>query len=149
MQNKNEANENNIMLGDLNFTMDKIGRDDENKTQRLYRCCSNYALSKLIMDNRLEDLWRRKNPDSPEFTSYDRSQKIAKNTKINRIMVSFTNHCNAISIDRLPSKTKIGKYSGYFNNSLLSKSEVSSATKTFLFSIKTKKTSAAAVDPGI
>ena len=80
------------------------------------------------------------------YTDIKNCKKI---TKINHIMVSFTNHYNAISIDRLPSKTKIGKYSGYFNNSLLSKSEVSSATKTFLFSIKTKKTSAAAVDPGI
>ena len=25
------------------------------------------------MDNGLEDLWRRENPDSPEFTPYDRS----------------------------------------------------------------------------
>ena len=62
-----------LMLGDLNCTMDKIDRDGENKTQRLYRCCSNYALSKLIVDNGLEDLWRRENPDSPEFTCYDRS----------------------------------------------------------------------------
>ena len=36
MQNKNEGNENKIMLGDLNCTMDKIERDGENKTQRLY-----------------------------------------------------------------------------------------------------------------
>ena len=36
--------------------------------------------------------------------------KIANNTKINHIMVSFTNHYNAISIDRLSSKTKIEKY---------------------------------------
>ena len=42
-------------------------RDIGNKTQRLYRCCSNYALSKLITDNGLEDLWRRENPDSSEF----------------------------------------------------------------------------------
>ena len=35
--------------------------------------------------------------------------KIANSTKINHIMVSFTDHYNAISIDRLPSKTKIGK----------------------------------------
>ena len=35
--------------------------------------------------------------------------KIANNTNINHIMVSFADHCNAISIDRLPSKTKIGK----------------------------------------
>ena len=71
MQNKNEGNENKIMLGDLNCTMDKIDRDGENKTQRLYRCCSNYALSKLIVDNGLEDLWRREN--SPEFICYDSS----------------------------------------------------------------------------
>ena len=37
MQNKNEGNENKIILGDLNCTMDKIDRDDEKKTQRLYR----------------------------------------------------------------------------------------------------------------
>ena len=58
MQNKNEGNENKIILGDLNCIMDKIDRDGENKTQRLYRCCSSYALSKLIVDNGLEDLWR-------------------------------------------------------------------------------------------
>ena len=73
MQNKNEENENKIMLGDLNCTMDKINRDCENKTQRLYRGCSSYALSKLLVDNGLEDLWRRENPDSSEFTYYDRS----------------------------------------------------------------------------
>ena len=50
-----------------------MDRDGENKTQRLYRCCSSYALSKLIKDNELEDLWRRENPDSSEFTRYDRS----------------------------------------------------------------------------
>ena len=54
-------------------------------------------------------------------------------------MVSFTDHYNAISIDRLPLKTKIGKDSWYFNNSLLCKPEVSSATKTFLFLFKTQK----------
>ena len=73
MQNKNEGNENKIMLGDLNCTMDKIDRDGENKTQILYRCCSNYALSKPIVDNGHEDLSRREDPDSPEFTCYDRS----------------------------------------------------------------------------
>ena len=61
------------MLGYLNFPIEKIDRVGENKTQRLYRCCSNYALSKLIVDNGLDDLWRRENPDSPEFTCYNRS----------------------------------------------------------------------------
>ena len=65
--------------------------------------------------------------------------KIDKNKKINHIIVSFTNHHNAISIDRVPSKTKIGKYSRYFSNSLLCKFEASSATKTFLFLLKTHK----------
>ena len=72
MQNKNEGNENKIMLGVLNCTMDKIDRDGENKTQRLYRCYSNYALYKLIVDNEIEDLWKRENPGSPEFICYDR-----------------------------------------------------------------------------
>ena len=46
------------MLGDLTCTMNKIDRDGENKTRRLYRCCSSYALYKFIVDNGLEDLWR-------------------------------------------------------------------------------------------
>ena len=73
MQNKNEGNENKTMLGDLNCTMDKIDRDGENKTQRLYRCYPNYALFKLIVDKGHEDLWRRENPDFPEFSCYDSS----------------------------------------------------------------------------
>ena len=73
MQNKNEQNVNKIMLGDLNCTMDKIDRNGENKTRILYRCCSIYALYKLIVDNGIEDLWRRENPDYPEFICYDRT----------------------------------------------------------------------------
>ena len=53
MQNKNEGSENKIMLGNVNFTMNRRDRDGENKTKRLYRCCSSYALSKLIVDNGL------------------------------------------------------------------------------------------------
>ena len=72
MQNKNVRNGNKIMLGDLNCTMDKIDKDGENKTKRIHRYFSNYALSKLIIDNGIEDLWRRENPDSPEFICYHR-----------------------------------------------------------------------------
>ena len=60
-------------------------------------------------------------------------------------MVSFTNPYSAISIDRLPSKTKNEKYSWYFNNSLLCKSEVSSAIKALLSLLKSHtKTSGSA-----
>ena len=144
------------MLGDLNCTMDKIDRDGEKKTQILCRCCSNYALSKLIVDNGLEDLWRRKNPESlsspatigpvpkiqerQSLYSYLYWEKIANNTNINHIMVSFTNHYNDISTDRLPSKNKIGKYSWHFNNSLLCKPVVSSATNTFLLLLRNTHT---------
>ena len=31
------------------------------------------VLPKLIIDNRLEDLWRKEKPGSPEFTCYNRS----------------------------------------------------------------------------
>ena len=44
------------MVGDLNCTMDKIERDGKNKTQELYMCWFSYAISKLIVDNGLEDL---------------------------------------------------------------------------------------------
>ena len=51
MENKCEGNENKIILGDFNITMDKMNRDGGNKTQRLYRCCSKgpgYTGSTLI-----------------------------------------------------------------------------------------------------
>ena len=53
--------------------MNKINNDGENETHRLYRCCPNNALSKIIVDNGLEDLWRRENSDSSHFTRYDKS----------------------------------------------------------------------------
>ena len=115
MDNKNEGDENKITHWDFTCTIDKIEKDGGNKIQRLYRCRSDYALSKLIMDDRLEDLWRKENPYSSNFTRYDRyfgrrskiyrvypDVKIANNTKIIYIMISFTDHYNAISIDRLP-----------------------------------------------
>ena len=67
MENKNKGNENKIILEDFNWTMVKMDRDGENKTKTLL------ALSKLIADKGLEDLWRRENPDSPEFTHYERT----------------------------------------------------------------------------
>ena len=67
MENRTQENENNIILGGFNCTMDKIDRDDGNKIQRTYRCRSNFALYKLIVDNELEGLWRMENPDTSEF----------------------------------------------------------------------------------
>ena len=43
MENKNKENENKIMLGDFNCTMDKIDRDGGNKTQIIYICHFDYA----------------------------------------------------------------------------------------------------------
>ena len=113
MENKNKKNENKIILGEFNCTMDKMNEDGGNKKQRIYRCSSNYALSKLIVDNGLNDLWRRENLDSSEFTHYDTFSgtryridriyadiKIAGNSKINHIVVSFTDHYNDICVDR-------------------------------------------------
>ena len=52
MGNKNERNENKIILGDINCTMDKMDKDGGIKTQ------SFYAMSKLIVNNVLKDLRR-------------------------------------------------------------------------------------------
>ena len=73
MENKNKGKENKIMLEEFNCTMDKMDWVGENETERLYWCCSSYVLSKLIMDNGLEYLWRRENSDSPQVRRYNRS----------------------------------------------------------------------------
>ena len=65
--------------------------------------------------------------------------KMANNTKINHIMISFTDHYNAISVEWLPAETKIGKESKYFDNPHICKPEFSSATKYHIFSLKTQK----------
>ena len=113
--------------------MVRMDRYGGNETQRLCGCCPNYA---LILDNGLDFLWRRENPDFSEFNRYDRPfcndpgqtesiliEKNANNTKSNHIISSFADHYNAISIDGPSSKTKIGKGSLYFKNSILFKPE--------------------------
>ena len=141
MENKNERNENKIILGDFSCTMDKMERYGGKKTERLYRCCSNYAHIVGIT------AWGSMKKGQPRFpwlhrlwyvlwqgSRIDRVYtdiKTANNTKSNHIMVSFADHYNAISIDRLPSKTKIGKGSWCYNNSLLCKPKFSSATISF------------------
>ena len=54
-------------------------------------------------------------------------------------MISFTDHYNAISIDRLKKPKKKKKEKIHGNNSLLCKPEFSSATKTS-FLLKAQKT---------
>ena len=140
MKNKNEGNENKIILGDFNCTMDKMDRYGWNKRQKLYRCCSSYA---FIVDNglRIYGEGRTQIPLSSPFMIKPLGRihadnvyadiKIANNTESNHIMESFTDHYNAISVDWLPSKTKIGKVLWCFDNSLLWKPEFSSATISF------------------
>ena len=56
MENKCEDNENKTILGDFNSTMDKMSRDGGNKILKLCRCHSNYNLSKVGVDNGLDNL---------------------------------------------------------------------------------------------
>ena len=148
MKNKSGGNGSKIILGDFNCSMDKMDRDGGKKRQKGYGCGSKYSHSKLISNNGLKDLWRRDNSDFSEFAHYYISSvtrstidrvytdiKNANNTKINHIMVYFSDHFNAISLDRLPKKTKIGKNYWYFNNSLLFlyKPEFSSTTNNVIF----------------
>ena len=113
MENKSERNENKIIFGYFNCTMDKMGRDGRNKTQRLCRCGSSYALSKFTMYNRL---------DSSDFTHCSRFSgtrsrvdivynniKTANNNKINHIIVFLADYYNSVFLDRLPLNTKIRK----------------------------------------
>ena len=87
---------------------------------------------------------KKEDPQIPLFISYDRSSgkrsrieriytdiKIARNTKINHIIVSFVDYYNAIFNYRPPSKTKIVKDSRYFDNSLSRNPEFASTTSHF------------------
>ena len=51
---KRDREREEIILKDFNCTMKKMGRKGRSKTQRLYRCDSNYTLFKVIVDNGLE-----------------------------------------------------------------------------------------------
>ena len=66
-------NENKIILGDFNCTMDNMNRLGGKETQRLSIYYSDYGLLKSIVDNGLEYLWRRESPDFLEFKRYERS----------------------------------------------------------------------------
>ena len=56
-------------------------------------------------------------------------------------MVSFTDHYNVLFNDRFPLRTKIGKDSWHFNNSLLCKPEFCLTKRLFFCLLKTQKTS--------
>ena len=55
IENINKGNENKIILENFNYTMDKLDWDPGRNIRIIYGCC-------------FEDLWRRENPDSSEFT---------------------------------------------------------------------------------
>ena len=61
MDNSKKGNENKIIIEDFNCTMNKMDKDGENKTQRLYWYGSSYAMSKLIVDNGLQVYGERRN----------------------------------------------------------------------------------------
>ena len=89
--------------------------------KHFFRSPFNHSQSKLTVDNRLKDLWKRENPVSSGLTRYERLSgtisritrvytdiNISSNTKIIHIMISSTDQFNSIFIDRFPLKTNIG-----------------------------------------
>ena len=54
-------------------------------------------------------------------------------------MISFSDHYNALFVDRIPSKTKIGKDFWLFHNSLLEKHDFCVTIKNLLAILKTKR----------
>ena len=128
IENKTEGNENKIIIGDFNCTLEKMDRDEGNKTQKRYICHSLFALSKIIIDNGLEDLWRRENPDVSEFTRYDKSS--GTRSRIDRVYTD----------KKIANNTKIiGKDLWLFHNSLLEKHDFCLTIKNLLAMLKTKR----------
>ena len=105
-----------------------MDRYSGNKTQILYRCCSNYS---LIVGKGLRICGERRTQIPLSSSAMKGLLERIQDTKSNHIMVSFTDHYNAISIARLPSKTKIGKSLWCFSSFSLCKPEFSSTTISF------------------
>ena len=103
IQNKTEGNERKIMLGDLNCTMYKIDSVGENKTQTIYRCLpvtpclnSSWIIDMRNYRERRTNITRSSSATiGPlpriEIDRFYTDIKMANNTKINHIMVPFTN----------------------------------------------------------
>ena len=75
----------------------------------------------------------------PRYTGSTLIWKLLTVPKLTQCYLLLIINYHAISIERLPSKTKIGNFSWYFNNSLLCKPDFSSATKNLLSLLKTQK----------
>ena len=118
-----------------------------------YRCGSNYALPKLIVDNGLENLWRMENPDSSEFSYYDRSSgtrfridRVYTDMKMLAIPRLITKWHPLLIIIRLflltdfPQKHKLEKINGTLIGLILFHvSPISPKLKEFGFLIKAQK----------
>ena len=108
MKNKNKGNQNKIILGGFNWR-NKMEMEGGNKTEFIDAVsimpCQN---SSWKMDSRIygEGITQISLSSPAIIDRIDRfytDVKIASNTKNNHMMVSFTDHYNAIFIDRLPS----------------------------------------------
>ena len=72
--------------------------------------------------------------------------KIASNTKINHIMVPFTNHYNAIFTDRFPSNIKLEKIDGTLITLFYVNQSPSQLQRRFFFIKNTKNNHSLASD---
>ena len=151
MKNKNKGNQNKIILGDFNWR-NKMERDGGNKTEFIDAVsimpCQN---SSWIMDSRIygEGITQISLSSPAIIDRIDRfytDVKIASNTKNNHIMVSFTDHYNAIFIDRLPSQIKIGKEKIHGTLIILFYVSLSSPRLQRLFLLKTQKSHSSTSD---
>ena len=90
MENKTKGNESKIIIGNFNCTLKIYGGGR-----------AQISLGSPITTGPLAQ--------DPGLTGFIMIKKIANNTKINHKMISFSDHYNALFIDRFSFKTKIGK----------------------------------------
>ena len=92
---------------------------------RLYWCCSSYAMSKIIVDNGLEDLWRRE-----RFSSATKTSFFVKNTKNKHSSASDWWECTKY---RLKENAKI------LSKNSTTQKDITISRKNLLFFIKNTK----------
>ena len=76
------------------------------KYKEFNNCCSNYVMGwKIYKEGRTD----RPSGTKSKADRLSTDTKTSRNTKINHIMVSFTDDFNTVYIDKLPSKTRLEK----------------------------------------
>ena len=140
-------NENVIILGDFNSTLNTLDRSTNEIGKE-----AKSELEALIQQFDLEDHWRLQNPNEKLYTHYhgrtdtfariDRAYtdvRLRPNIKIKHVINSFSDHYNAVLLEKRNHNLKIGRGYWILNNALLENVDYKNAITQLWHNWKSQK----------